>query len=102
MKAITKNIIYPISMIVLINVIMHGCFFIAIARPIFYYEYLALPLIFTFLPNNKLRWIALALTLLGDAIVSLARFYFLIALIISPKFLPYFSSHFSFSFCDLF
>ena len=98
MKAITKNIIYPVSMIVLINVIMHGCFFIAIDRPIFYYEYLALPLIFTFLPNNKLRWIALALTLLGDAIVSLARFYFFDSFNYITKIPSLFFSHFSFSF----
>ena len=98
MKAITKNIIYPVSMIVLINVIMHGCFLIAIERPIFYYEYLSLPFIFTLLPNNKLRWIALALTLLGDAIVSLARFYFFDSFNYITKIPSLFFSHFSFSF----
>ena len=98
MKAITKNIIYPVSIILLINVIMHGCFLIAIERPIFYYEYLALPFIFTLLPNNKLRWIALALTLLGDAIVSLARFYFFDSFNYITKIPSLFFSHFSFSF----
>jgi hypothetical protein len=77
---------------------MHGCFLIAIERPIFYYEYLALPFIFTFLPNNKLRWIALALTLLGDAIVSLARFYFFDSFNYITKIPSLFFSHFSFSF----
>jgi len=77
---------------------MHGCFLIAIERPIFYYEYLALPFIFTLLPNNKLRWIALALTLLGDAIVSLARFYFFDSFNYITKIPSLFFSHFSFSF----
>jgi hypothetical protein len=98
MKEITKNIIYPISMIVLINVIMHGCFFIAIERPIFYYEYLALPFIFTLIPNNKLRWLALSLTLLGDVVVSLARFYFFDSFNYITKIPSIFFSHFSFSF----
>ena len=98
MKTIIKNIIYPVSIILLINVIMHGCFLIAIERPIFYYEYLALPFIFTLLPNNKLRWIALALTLLGDAIVSLARFYFFDSFNYITKIPSLFFSHFSFSF----
>jgi len=77
---------------------MHGCFLIAIERPIFYYEYLSLPFIFTLLPNNKLRWIALALTLLGDAIVSLARFYFFDSFNYITKIPSLFFSHFSFSF----
>jgi len=77
---------------------MHGFFLIAIERPIFYYEYLALPFIFTLLPNNKLRWIALALTLLGDAIVSLARFYFFDSFNYITKIPSLFFSHFSFSF----
>lgn len=77
---------------------MHGCFLIAIERPIFYYEYLALPFIFTLLPNNKLRWIALALTLLGDAIVSLARFYFFDSFNYITKIPSLFFSHFSFFF----
>jgi len=98
MKTIIKNIIYPVSIILLINVIMHGFFLIAIERPIFYYEYLALPFIFTLLPNNKLRWIALALTLLGDAIVSLARFYFFDSFNYITKIPSLFFSHFSFSF----
>jgi len=50
------------------------------------------------LPNNKLRWIALALTLLGDAIVSLARFYFFDSFNYITKISSLFFSHFSFSF----
>ena len=98
MKPSIKNIVYPVGVILILNVFMHCCFLIAIERPIFYYEYLALPFIFTFLPNNKLRWIALALTLLGDAIVSLARFYFFDSFNYITKIPSLFFSHFSFSF----
>jgi hypothetical protein len=77
---------------------MHGFFLIAIERPIFYYEYLALPFIFTLLPNNKLRWLALSLTLLGDVVVSLARFYFFDSFNYITKIPSIFFSHFSFSF----
>ena len=98
MKLSIKNIIYPVSAIVLLNFIMHGCFLIAIERPIFYYEYLALPFVFTLLPNNKLRWVILSLTILGDAVVSLARFYFFDTFNYISKIPSLFFSHFSFSF----
>lgn len=98
MKLSIKNIIYPVSAIVLINLIMHGFFLIAIERPVFYYEYLALPFIFTLLPNNQLRWVVLSLTVLGDAVVSLARFYFFDTFNYISKIPSLFFSHFSFTF----
>ena len=98
MKFVIKNIIYPVSAIVLINLIMHGFFLIAIERPVFYYEYLALPFIFTFITNNTLKWLILSLTILGDAVVSLARFYFFDTFNYISKIPSLFFSHFSFSF----
>lgn len=98
MKLSIKNIIYPVSAIVFINLIMHGFFLIAIERPVFYYEYLALPFIFTLLPNNQLRWVILSLTVLGDAVVSLARFYFFDTFNYISKIPSLFFSHFSFTF----
>lgn len=98
MKLSIKKIIYPVSAIVLINLIMHGFFLIAIERPVFYYEYLALPFIFTLLPNNQLRWVVLSLTVLGDAVVSLARFYFFDTFNYISKIPSLFFSHFSFTF----
>lgn len=71
-----KKLLYPLGVVLLINFLMHGCFIIAIERPLFYYEYLALPLVFTFLPNTKIRYFILTVVLILDAIISLARFYF--------------------------
>jgi hypothetical protein len=98
MKPSSKNIVYPVGVILMLNVFMHGCFLIAIDRPVFYYEYLALPLLFTYLPNNKMRWAILSITILGDVIVSLARFYFFDSFNYITKIPSLFFSHFSFTF----
>lgn len=93
-----KKLAYPIGVILLINFLMHGCFLIAIERPLFYYEYLALPLVFTFLPNTKIRYFILTAVLILDAIISLARFYFFDSFNYISKIPSLFFSHFSFSF----
>jgi len=98
MKPTIKNIVYPVGVILMLNVFMHGGFLIAIDRPMFYYEYLALPLLFTYLPNNKMRWAILSIIILGDGILSLSRFYFFDSFNYITKIPSLFFSHFSFSF----
>ena len=71
-----NKIIIPLLVIVLLNLIEHGFYLISIERPVFYYEYLAIPLVFTFISNKLIRLIIITFIVISDAIISLAQFYF--------------------------
>ena len=71
-----NKIIIPLLVIVLLNLIEHGFYLISIERPVFYYEYLAIPLVFTFISNKLIRLLIITFIVISDAIISLAQFYF--------------------------
>ena len=71
-----NKIIIPLLVIVLLNLIEHGFYLISIERPVFYYEYLAIPLVFTFISNKLIRVLIITFIVISDAIISLAQFYF--------------------------
>ena len=68
-----NKIIIPLLVIVLLNLIEHGFYLISIERPIFYYEYLAIPLVFTFISNKLIRVLIITFIVISDAIISLAQ-----------------------------
>ena len=71
-----NKIIIPLLVIVFLNLIEHGFYLISIERPVFYYEYLAIPLVFTFISNKLIRLLIITFIVISDAIISLAQFYF--------------------------
>ena len=84
------------AIILIINILLSGFFQISLDRPLFYYEYLLLPLAFSFYKNKILRGITLGVFVLSDAIISLARFYYFDTFNYVRKFPSLFLSHFSF------
>jgi hypothetical protein len=93
-----QKIFIPALIIIILSFIAHGLFIISIERPVIYYEYLAIPLLFTFFPNQRIRFLLLTLILLADSIISLSRFYFFDTFNYLSKIPSLFKSHFSFSF----
>lgn len=93
-----NKIIIPLLVIVLLNLIEHGFYLISIERPVFYYEYLAIPLVFTFISKKLIRLLIITFIVISDAIISLAQFYFFDTFNYITKISSFFSSHFSFSF----
>jgi hypothetical protein len=93
-----QKIFIPALTIIILSFIAHGLFIISIERPVIYYEYLAIPLLFTFFPNQRIRFLLLTLILLADSIISLSRFYFFDTFNYLSKIPSLFKSHFSLSF----
>jgi hypothetical protein len=71
-----KLVLFFVLFFFLFNIILNGFYLISLERPYFYYEYLALPLLFCYIPKNRIRVLVLGLVLLADAAISLAHFYF--------------------------
>ena len=71
-----KLVLFLVLIFFLFNIILNGFYLISLERPYFYYEYLALPLLFCYIPKNRFRVLVLGLVLLADAVISLAHFYF--------------------------
>ena len=76
MNANFKNIILPLFVIVFLNLLGHGFYLISIERPVLYYEYLLIPLIFAFTSNKTVRYLIIGFIIISDAIISLSLFYF--------------------------
>ena len=93
-----NKIIIPLLVIVLLNLIEHGFYLISIERPVFYYEYLAIPLVFTFISNKLIRVLIITFIVISDAIISLAQFYFFDTFNYITKIPSFFKSDFSISF----
>jgi hypothetical protein len=93
-----NKIIIPLLVIVLLNLIEHGFYLISIERPVFYYEYLAIPFVFTFISKKLIRLLIITFIVISDAIISLAQFYFFDTFNYITKIPSFFNSHFSFSF----
>jgi len=55
---------------------LNGFFQVVLERPYFYYEYLAIPLLFCFIPKSWMRALLLSIILVADAIISIAHIYY--------------------------
>ena len=93
-----NKIIIPLLVIVFLNLIEHGFYLISIERPVFYYEYLAIPLVFTFISNKLIRLLIITCIVISDAVISLAQFYFFDTFNYITKLPSFFNSDFSVSF----
>jgi hypothetical protein len=93
-----NKIIIPLLVIVFLNLIEHGFYLISIERPVFYYEYLAIPLVFSFISNKLIRLLIITFIVISDAIISLAQFYFFDTFNYINKIPSFFKSDFSVSF----
>ena len=69
-----SKIVAPTIVIVLLNLILHGFYLVSIERPVFYYEYLTIPLVFAFLKNRLLRYVMIAGIIISDVVISLTQF----------------------------
>jgi len=98
MNASFKNIILPLFVIIFLNLLGHGFYLISIERPVLYYEYLLIPLIFAFTSNKTVRYLIIGFIIISDAIISLSLFYFFDTFNYLTKLPSFFNSHFSFLF----
>ena len=78
----------------LVNVALSAFYLLPLERPYFYYEYLAIPLVFCFIPKNWIRVLVLSAVLLADVLISLAHFYFFDTLNYLRKLPSLFIAHF--------
>jgi hypothetical protein len=89
---------YQILLIVIsllvFNLLLSAFQLMPIDRPYFYYEYLAIPFLFCFIPKNWIRSLVLGLQLFADAIISLAHLYFFDTVNYILKFPSLFITHF--------
>ena len=74
--SILKQYLYFAVWVLVINFILNGLFQVVLERPYFYYEYLAVPLLFFFIPKNWMRVFLLGFILIADAIISIAHIYY--------------------------
>ena len=74
--SILKQYLYFAVWVLVINFILNGLFQVVLERPYFYYEYLAVPLLFCFIPKNWMRVFLLGFILIADAIISIAHIYY--------------------------
>ena len=60
----------------LLNFLLSGCYLVYVDRPIFYYEYLFLPLLFIWIPNRLFQYVLVFSFLFIDLLISFSHFYF--------------------------
>lgn len=74
-KFILKFLIL-LGYLLILNICLNCFYLVWLQRPIFYYEYLILPLLFSLLPNKFIRTGIVFILILADTIISLSKIYF--------------------------
>ena len=92
--SILKQYLYFAVWILVINMALNGFFQVVLERPYFYYEYLATPLLFSFIPKTWMRALLLGFILIADAIISIAHIYYFDTVNYLRKIPSLFISHF--------
>lgn len=64
-----------VSLLVL-NIVLSGCYLLYVDRPFVYYEYLILPLFLVIVSSRLIQFTAIALLVSLDLLISLSHFYF--------------------------
>lgn len=94
-------IILIILTIIILNILLSGFHIMPIERPYFYYEYLAVPLLFCYISNKWMQMLILGLIIFADAVISLSHLYFFDPVNYIRKFPSLFYTHFPWYFWTL-
>ena len=99
MKFINNNkAVHLLLLIYGINLLLSAFYALQLDRPIFYYEYLFIPLIFSFFRNYYLRFFTILGLLLADVLISISKLYYFDTFNFLQKFSSIFISNFSVKF----
>ena len=99
MKFINNNkAVHLLLLIYGINLLLSAFYALQLNRPIFYYEYLFIPIIFSFLRNYYLRFFTVLGLLLADVLISISKLYYFDTFNFLQKFSSIFISNFSVKF----
>ena len=60
----------------ILNFLLSGCYFVYVDRPVIYYEYIFLPLLFVFIANRTFQYVSVSMLIFMDVLLSLSHFYF--------------------------
>lgn len=99
MKFINNNkAVHLLLLIYGINLLLSAFYALQLDRPIFYYEYLFIPIIFSFIRNYYLRFFTVLGLLLADVLISISKLYYFDTFNFLQKFSSIFISNFSIKF----
>lgn len=81
-----------------INIVLSAFYLLQLDRPIFYYEYLLIPLFFCFFRNYYIRFLVFLSLLVADVLISFSKLYYFDTFNFLQKFSSIFISNFSIKF----
>ena len=94
----TNKVLYFLLIICAINLLFGAFYLLHLGRPVLYYEYLLIPLVFSFTQNYFFRFIAIFGLLVSDLLISISKIYYFDTFNFLQKFSSIFISNFSLKF----
>ena len=72
----TNKALYLLLIICTINLLFGAFYLLHLGRPVLYYEYLLIPIIFSFTRNYFFRFIIIFGLLVSDLLISISKIYY--------------------------
>ena len=94
----TNKVLYLLLIICTINLLFGTFYLLHLGRPLLYYEYLLIPIIFSFTRNYLFRFITIFALLISDLLISISKIYYFDTFNFLQKFSSIFISNFSLKF----
>ena len=94
----TNKALYLLLIICSINLLFGAFYLLHLGRPVLYYEYLLIPLVFSFTRNYFFRFITIFGLLVSDLLISISKIYYFDTFNFLQKFSSIFISNFSLKF----
>lgn len=94
----TNKALYLLLIICIINLLFGTFYLLHLGRPVLYYEYLLIPVVFSFSQNYLFRFFTILGLLISDLLVSISKIYYFDTFNFLQKFSSIFISNFSVKF----
>lgn len=95
---LTNKFLYSLFIICSINLLFSTFYLLHLGRPVFYYEYLLIPIVFSFSRNYLFRFITILSLIVSDLLISISKIYYFDTFNFLQKFSSIFISNFSVKF----
>ena len=94
----TNKTLYLLIVVCAINLLFGTFYLLHLGRPVFYYEYFLIPVVFSFSQNYLFRFFTILGLLISDLLVSISKIYYFDTFNFLQKFSSIFISNFSVKF----